>query len=125
VILGIGLDWVENGRIARAIELFGERFAHRILLQAEWDYCRSLKEPVRHVAARFAAKEAASKAFGVGIGIHLGWHDVEIVRSPGGPPMIALHGKGHELFWQRGARRIHVSLTHTEGHSAAVVILEN
>lgn len=125
MILGIGLDWVENGRIARSMEQFGERFVQRILLPSEWEYCRALKNPVSHVAARFAAKEAASKAFGVGIGVDLGWHDMEVLRSSGGQPTMALHGKGHELFCLRAARRIHVSLTHTEGHSAAVVILED
>ncbi len=125
MILGIGFDLVENHRIAQAMERFGERFVRRVLLPAEWEYCRTLKNPETHVAARFAAKEATSKALGVGIGTQLGWQDVEVVRSAAGSPSIALHGQGYDLFCQREARRIHVSLTHTEGHSAAVVILED
>lgn len=125
MILGIGFDLVENHRIAKAMDRFGERFVRRVLLPAEWEYCRTLKNPVAHVAARFAAKEATSKALGVGIGTQLSWQDVEVIRSAGYPPSIALHGQAYELFCQRGARRIHISLTHTDGHSAAVVILED
>ena len=125
MILGVGLDWVENRRIALALDRFGEQFARRILLPAEWEYCRSHKNPSPHVAARFAAKEAASKVLGVGIGKQLGWLDLEILRAQNAPPALAFHGRGLEVFGRLGGRRTFLSLTHTDGHSAAVVILED
>ncbi len=74
--------------------------------------------------ARFAAKEAVSKAFGTGIGTGLGWHDIEVVRKPSGEPCILMHGPGERLLVERGATRLHLSLTHTAAHAAAVAILE-
>ena len=64
MILGVGIDLVEVGRIRDSLERLGERFARRILCPAEYDYCFSHTDPSTHVAARFAAKEAVSKAFG-------------------------------------------------------------
>ena len=61
-------------------------------------YCLSHKNPAPFLAARFAAKEAISKAFGTGIGAALGWQDMEIARKESGEPFVILHGKGKELF---------------------------
>lgn len=124
MILGTGIDLVEVDRIASSFARFGERFARRILRPEELAYCLSHKDLAKHIAARFAAKEAVSKAFGTGIGTALGWHDIEVVRKPSGEPSIGLHGAGERLLAQRGAKRIHLSLTHTAAHAAAVAILE-
>lgn len=80
-ILGIGMDIVETKRIAESIERFGDRFLNRVFLEGELAYARSMKFPHLHLAARFAAKEAISKAFGTGIGHEMGWRDLEIVRE--------------------------------------------
>lgn len=124
MILGIGIDLIEVERVVASIERFGDRFVGRILLPAEVAYCRSHARPGPHVAARFAAKEAVSKAFGTGIGAALGWHDIEIERRATGEPVVVLHGKGRDLMAQRGGARLLVSLTHTQGHAAAVAVLE-
>ena len=73
---------------------------------------------------RFAAKEAILKAFGTGIGEQLGWQDMEIRRKESGEPFVVLHGKGGELFAERGAKTLHVSLSHTENYAATTAILE-
>ncbi len=124
MILGTGIDLVEVDRIASSFARFGERFARRILRPEELGYCLSHKDPAKHIAARFAAKEAVSKAFGTGIGPALGWHDIEVVREPSGAPSIVMHGAGEKLLAQHGAKRLHLSLTHTAAHAAAVAILE-
>lgn len=124
MILGTGIDLVEIERIAHSIERFGDRFLDRILLPAEKAYCLSHSKPAPFVAARFAAKEALSKAFGTGIGAHLGWLDLEIVREPAGRPTVHLHGKAATLARERGARIAHVSLSHTALHATALAILE-
>ena len=124
MILGTGIDIIEVSRIASSYEKFGDRFVGRILLPDETAYCRQHKNPAPFLAVRFAAKEAISKAFGTGIGAQLGWRDMEIRRKESGEPYVVLHGKGQELFATRGAKKVHVSLSHTENYAAATAILE-
>ena len=124
MILGVGIDIIEVARIQTSYERFGERFLRRILCQGEITYCLSNKHSAPHIAARFAAKEAISKAFGTGIGRHLGWQDMEIARRDSGEPFVIFHGTGLKLMEERGGRLSHVSLSHTAIYAAAVAILE-
>jgi holo-[acyl-carrier protein] synthase len=124
MILGTGIDLIEVARIAASYEKFGERFVRRVLVADEVAYCLTHKNPAPFLAARFAAKEAISKAFGTGIGAQLGWQDMEIRRKESGEPYVVLHGKGADLFAARGAQKVHVSLTHTENYAASTAILE-
>ena len=124
MILGIGVDIIEEARIAASYEKFGERFLNRILLPDEIAYCLSHKQPAPFLAARFAAKEAISKAFGTGIGAALGWQDMEIRRKESGEPFVLLHGKGKELFKSRKAKQLLVSLSHTQNYAAVTAVLE-
>ena len=124
MILGTGIDIIEVERIKTSLEKFGERFGQRILLPDEIAYCLSHKNPAPFVAARFAAKEAISKAFGTGIGAQLGWRDMEICKKESGEPFVVLHGKGKILFESRGAKRLLVSLSHAENYAAATAVLE-
>ena len=75
-VLGIGVDLVEVARIQHSLDRFGERFLHRVFTDGEIEYSTSMKFPARHLAARFAAKEAVSKAFGTGIGKAMGWREI-------------------------------------------------
>jgi holo-[acyl-carrier protein] synthase len=124
MILGTGIDLVEVARIASSYAKFGESFVNRVLVADEIAYCRAHKNPAPFLAARFAAKEAVAKAFGTGIGAQLGWLDLEICHQESGAPFVVLHGKGVELFQARGAKQLHLSLTHTENYAAATAILE-
>src|SRR5277367_5467420 len=124
MILGTGIDIIEVARIRASLEKFGERFGQRVLLPDETAYCLSHKDSAPFLAVRFAAKEAVSKAFGTGIGAQLGWQDIEIRRKESGEPFVVLHGKGKLLFESRGAKKLHISLTHTENYAAATAILE-
>ena len=122
-ILGVGMDIVETKRIAESIERFGDRFLHRVFLESEVAYSRSMKFPHLHLAARFAAKEAISKAFGTGIGREMGWRDLEIVREPGGAPRVQLHGKAEAYAKSRGVQAVHISLSHTADYGAANAVI--
>jgi holo-[acyl-carrier protein] synthase len=124
MILGVGTDIIEVGRIEASYQRFGERFLDRILLAGEIEYCLSHRAPGPFLAARFAAKEAISKAFGTGIGAQLGWHDMEIRRRDSGEPFVVLHGQGRKLFTARDGHALLVSLSHTQTHATAVAILE-
>jgi holo-[acyl-carrier protein] synthase len=125
MILGVGIDIIEVARIKAAQEKFGDRFLRRILRPDEFTYCFSYREPASFVAARFAAKEAVSKAFGTGIGAQLGWQDIEVRHKETGEPYVVLHEKGRELLAARRARIVHLSLSHTVVYAAAVAILED
>src|SRR5271163_2881834 len=124
MILGLGIDIIEVARIESSHERFGERFLNRILHPNEIKYCLSHKAPGPFLAARFAAKEAISKAFGTGIGAELSWQDMEVCRKETGEPYVVLHGKGLELLAARGGRIVHLTLSHTTQHATAVAILE-
>ena len=124
MILGTGIDLIEVERIASAHQKFGARFLDRVLRPGEMEYCLSHKNPAPFLAARFAAKEAISKAFGTGIGAALGWQDMEVRRHDSGEPYVVLHGKGLTLLEARQGRIVHLSLSHTEKHATAVAILE-
>ena len=124
MILGIGIDIIEVARIQASFEKFGDRFLNRILHANEVSYCLSHRVPGPFLAARFAAKEAISKAFGTGIGAQLAWHDMEVGRKESGEPFVILHDKGQALLKQRRAERIVISLSHTQAHATAVAILE-
>jgi holo-[acyl-carrier protein] synthase len=125
MILGLGIDIIEVERIREVWKRHGERFARRILRDSELAYCLAHSDPAPCLAVRFAAKEAVSKAFGTGIGAELNWQDIEVERLPSGQPVIRLHDAGARLMESRGATRVHLSLTHSTGHAAAVAILEN
>ena len=124
MILGIGIDVIEVGRIKASFEKFGRRFLGRILREEEIAYCLSHKDPAPFLAARFAAKEAISKAFGTGIGAKLGWQDMEVRRKGSGEPYVILHGAGQQLLQERRGEVVLISLTHTQQHAAAVAILQ-
>lgn len=125
MVLGIGIDIIEVSRIQASYEKFGERFINRILLPAEIDYCLSHRMPGPFLSARFAAKEAISKAFGTGIGAQLSWHDMEIRRKESGEPFVVLHEKGQTLLTARGARTMLISLSHTQAHATAIALLQD
>ncbi len=125
MILGIGIDIIEVARIRSSYEKFGDRFLKRILHPNEIAYCLSHRDPGPFLAARFAAKEAISKAFGTGIGAQLGWQDLEVARKESGEPFVILHERGQALLNARGARAVLISLSHTQSHATAVAALES
>jgi holo-[acyl-carrier protein] synthase len=122
-IVGVGMDIVETKRIADSLERFGDRFLQRVFCEGEIAYAKSMKQPQLHLAARFAAKEAVSKAFGTGIGHTMGWRDIEIIREPSGQPRVVLHGKAEAHARERKVREVHISLSHTAEYGAASAVV--
>lgn len=123
-VLGIGVDIVETQRIEHSLERFGERFLHRVFTAGEIAYCQSMKYPARHFAARFAAKEAVSKAFGTGIGKSMGWKDIDVHREGSGQPFVVLDGGAKQLAAQRNVSAVWISLSHTDHNAAAMAVVE-
>jgi holo-[acyl-carrier protein] synthase len=126
VILGLGIDVVEVGRIARLLDgpaARAERFLSRCFTPAERAFCEGRHDRASRLAARFAAKEAAAKALGAPRG--LSWQHVEVRRAEGGPPSLALSGLAGAEAGRLGVARAHLTMTHDGGVAAAVVVLES
>ncbi len=123
-IIGIGVDLVECARIQRSIDRFGDRFLHRVFTDGEIEYSMSMKFPARHLAARFAGKEAVSKAFGTGIGKAMGWRNIDIRKKESGEPFLVFSGPAEAFAAKRGVTSALVTLSHTEHHAVACVVLE-
>src|ERR1700693_3008453 len=100
-VIGIGVDLVECARIQHSLDRFGEKCLRRVFTDGEVEYSMSMKFPARHLAARFAAKEAVSKAFGTGIGKAMGWRNIDIQKKPSGEPFLVLSGPAKELATRR------------------------
>lgn len=92
MIRGIGTDMVLVSRIEAVLGRQGERFARRILTEAEWQRYAVHGQPARFLAKRFAAKEAILKALGTGLGQGMSWHCIQIDRDPLGAPQVVLSG---------------------------------
>ena len=100
-IVGIGIDLVDCARIESSIARFGDRFLQRIFTEGEIAYAQSMKFPARHFAARFAAKEALSKAFGTGIGKAMGWRDLDVRKKRAAN--LTLSSAAARKKWRRNA----------------------
>jgi holo-[acyl-carrier protein] synthase len=125
MIVGTGVDIIEVSRVEEAIGRFGDRFLSRIFTEAEIRYCNSNRNQVERFAARFAAKEAAMKALGTGLRRGVSWQHIEVGHQPGGRPTISFSHAAAEIAAELGARRVSLSVSHTEQHAIAQVILED
>jgi holo-[acyl-carrier protein] synthase len=123
-VIGIGVDLIECARIRHSIDRFGDRFLHRVFTDGEIEYSMSMKFPERHLSARFAGKEAVAKAFGTGIGKAMSWRNIDIQKKESGEPFLVFYGPAQELAAKRGVTSALITLSHTEHHAMASVVLE-
>lgn len=124
MIYGVGTDVVEIGRIEKALERFGERFARRILCEPELKRFATHRQPAAYLAKRFAAKEAFTKALGTGIHAPANWHGVWVRNLPSGKPVLEFSEKLTALLEERKILHSHLSLADERGVAMATVILE-
>lgn len=125
MIVGIGTDLIEIARIEASVQRFGDQFLSRIYTPGEIAYCKARKGSAESFAARFAAKEAGSKALGVGISRGVSWREFEVRRLRGQRPELILHGRAAQIAAALGIHRLSLSLTHTREMAMAVVIAED
>jgi len=116
--LRTGIDLIEIERIAHSISRHGQRFLTRIYTPRELE---EVGDNLASLAARFAAKEAASKALGCGIG-DVRWHDIEVLHGPRAEPILILHGSAQSLAAELGLTTWSISLSHTKRHAVAMVV---
>lgn len=118
MVLRVGVDMIEVGRIERSMQRFGERFFARFFTSRERELCG---RDAQRLAARFAAKEAVAKALGTGIG-DIAWVDIEIVGDERGRPVLRLHRAAAQVAAALGLTTWEVSLSHTETQAIAFVV---
>ena len=128
MIYGVGTDICDVRRIAATFERRGERFAEKVLGPHEIEVFRQRLAKVKargvsYLATRFSAKEAFSKAIGMGMRMPMTWRDCEVVKAPSGKPQIRLHGELAAWFEARGLRA-HVSVTDETDYAASFVVVE-
>lgn len=124
MIYGIGIDVVEPHRIARLLEIYGERFARRVLTPREWPGYEKTAKPVLFVANRFAAKEAFSKAMGTGFRYPVTLQCISIVQNKAGKPGFEFHPNLNALVQERGIIGHHVTISDEKSLACACVVLE-
>jgi len=123
ILVGLGCDLIDVQRIRDVIDRHGDRFLDRVFTAEERTYCFGMAHPHKHLAARWAAKEAISKTFTTGIGAELGWKSMSIYHGERSEPLVRLDEKATALLAQVGATHVLVSLSHTETAAMAVAAL--
>jgi len=128
MIYGIGTDVCDIRRIADTLARRGERFAEKVLGPHELEVFRARRAKVEsrgiaYLATRFSAKEAFSKAIGLGMRMPMSWRACEIVKAPSGKPELRLHGALAQWFETRGLRA-HVSVSDETDYATAFVVVE-
>ena len=124
MIYGIGVDLVSVSRIERVIGRWGDRFVERVFTPDEVEFCSNRASPSHAFALRFAAKEAFSKALGLGMRKGLKWRDIEAFNYPEGKPGLKLHGTSLEICRREDIAGIHLTLSDEGENGVAMVVLE-
>ncbi|NVM24439.1 MAG: holo-ACP synthase [Desulfobacterales bacterium] len=124
MIYGIGIDLVDVKRMGGVIDRWGKRFINRIFTAQEIGFCVQGPKSVSSLALRFAAKEAFSKAIGLGMKKGIRWRDIEIVHNPSGRPDLKVTGKARSFCQKEGINRWYVTLSDEGDYGIAVVVLE-
>ena len=123
-IVGVGTDILDESRIARLVDLGGERFLAHWYTRAEIDHCRRSGRPGRVAASGFAVKEAALKAVHASFPGPVLWREIEVLEDPSGVLQVRLAGSTAVHAERMGVRRLHACTTHSGGWIAAVVVAE-
>ena len=123
MIIGTGTDVVSIPKIRELKGRYGNRFLKKIFVPSEIKYCKNYRNSSQHYAARFAAKEAVAKSFGVGFGDQLDWKDIVVSQDELGKPFVKFRNEIKEKVKNNGYS-CHVSLAHNEDMASAISILE-
>jgi len=124
MIFGVGIDLVSIQRLEEVLQRWGDRFVKRVYTEQEADFCFKRAYPASPLALRFAAKEAFSKAIGLGMRKGVRWRDIEVFHYPGGRPGLRLQGRSSEICREKQITRSHLSLSDEGRYAVALVILE-
>ena len=128
MILGIGTDLVNIERVRKVLDRFGERFENRVFSELEIQRSRRKYDPSSSYAKRWAAKEACSKALGIGLRMGISWKEMHVVNLQSGKPNLIVEGKAKDLLREMTplghSPKLNVSLTDDHPWAKAIVIIE-
>ena len=124
MIYGIGVDLVHVGRMEKVLNRWRKRFINRVFTVEEIKFCNKRAFPSSSFAMRFAAKEAFSKAIGLGMRGGIRWRDIEVFHFPGGRPGLRLHGRASQICREKKIVGSHLSLSDEGDYGVAMVVLE-
>ena len=124
MIYGIGVDLVHIPRIEAVLQRWGERFINRVFTEQETELCSKRVYPASAFALRFGAKEAFSKALGLGMRRGVRWKDIEVFHHSSGKPGLKVYGHASAICDEKKITRFHVSLSDEGDYATAMVLLE-
>jgi len=122
-IKGIGIDLALIPRVREIVGRWNERFLRRVFTDEEIAYCQRRRDPIPHLAARFAAKEATLKALGTGLRMGISWREMEVRRERGEAPRMVLSGRCRDVALAKGGHRVLITLTHDGDYALAQAML--
>jgi holo-[acyl-carrier protein] synthase len=123
MIIGTGIDLVEISRVQEMLMRWGDRFLHRVFTPSEIAYAKKKKDQHIFLSARFAAKEAALKALGIGLQMGVHFREIETTHDPLGKPVMTFLGKAQQIAHAQKVSAIFVSLSHEGDYAIAQVLL--
>ncbi|OGP52553.1 MAG: holo-[acyl-carrier-protein] synthase [Deltaproteobacteria bacterium RBG_13_52_11] len=124
MVYGIGVDIIKIERFERALERWGDRLRERVFTPQELSICHNKAQPGKHLALRFAAKEAFLKALGIGMFQGVAWKEIEIINDSLGRPRMGLRGDAAKICQGKRIKEIFVSISHEAEYGVAHVLLE-
>ena len=125
MVVGLGVDIVQNDRIKGIIDKWGEKFLFKIFTKNELDFINKHEQKIQRYASNYAVKEAFVKALGTGFRNGINFHNIEVKRDTLGKPFIELMGSTKVFADERGINKIHTTISHEKDYSVAVVIFED
>ncbi len=125
MVVGLGIDIIQNNRIDGLIEKWGEKFINKVFTETEKTFNNKSRNKNQRYAANYAVKEAFVKALGTGFKSGIKFHNIEVRRDDSGKPYIYTFGDTKSLVEEKGINKIHTTISHEKEYSVAVVIFEN
>ena len=125
MVVGLGVDIVQNERIRGIIDKWGDKFLEKIFTKTELDFINKHEQKLQRYASNYAVKEAFVKALGTGFRNGINFHNIQVRRDELGKPFIELMGSTKSFADQKGINKIHTTISHEKDYSVAVVIFED
>ncbi len=125
MVVGLGVDIIQNNRIQSIVEKWGDKFLKKIFTEYELDFINKHSQKTQRYASNYAAKEAVAKALGTGFRNGIRFRNIELKRDNMGKPFIELAGTTKSFADDLGINKIHTTISHEKEYSVAVVIFED
>ena len=125
MVVGLGVDIVQNDRIQGIVEKWGDKFLAKVFTETELEFINKHNQKIQRYASNYAVKEAFVKALGTGFRNGINFHNIQVRRDNLGKPFIELKGSTKTYADEKGISKIHTTISHEKDYSVAVVIFED